>query len=95
MPSIRLIQMISTQTDFRETRHSIGRFKVIAILVFAALGFFLQVQKPAAATQAQSKRLFEIIGMDVPFDQRVGINDGVLFAIHFGGDTHGNLDTCG
>ena len=95
MPSIRLIQMISTQTDFRETGHSIGRFKVIAIIVFAALVFFLQVQKPAAATQAQPKRLFEIIGMDVPFDQRVGTDDGAVFAIHFGGDTHGNLDTCG
>ena len=95
MPSIRLIQMISTQRDFKAIRNSIGRFKLIAILLFTGLTFFLQVQKPAAATQAQSKRLFEIIGMDVPFDQRVGIDDGAVFAIHFGGDTHGNLDTCG
>ena len=87
--------MISTQRDFKAIRNSIGRFKLIAILLFTGLFFFLQVQKPAAATQTQSKRLFEIIGMDVPFDQRVGTDDGVLFAIHFGGDTHGNLDTCG
>jgi hypothetical protein len=87
--------MISTQRDFKVIRNSIDRFKLVALLLFAGLAFFLQVQKPAAATEAQSKRLFEIIGMDVPFDQRVGINDGVVFAIHFGGDTHGNLDTCG
>ena len=87
--------MISIQNDFKAIRNSIGRFKLLAMLLFIGLGFVLQVQKPAAATQAQAKRLFEIIGMDVPFDQRVGIDDGVLFAIHFGGDTHGNLDTCG
>jgi hypothetical protein len=87
--------MISTQRDFKAIRSSTSRFKLVAILLFTGLTFFLQVQKPAAATQAQSKRLFEIIGMDVPFDQRVGTDDGVVFAIHFGGDTHGNLDTCG
>jgi len=87
--------MISIQNDSKAIRNSIGRFKLVALLLFIGLGFFLQVQKPAAATQAQSKRLFEIIGMAVPFDQRVGVDDGVLFAIHFGGDTHGNLDTCG
>ena len=87
--------MISIQNDSKAIRNSIGRFKLVTILLFAGLCFCLQVQKPAAATQAQSKRLFEIIGMDVPFDQRVGVDDGVLFAIHFGGDTHGNLDTCG
>ena len=87
--------MISTQRDFKAIRNSIGRFKLIAILLFTGLCCFLQAQKPAGATEAQSKRLFEIIGMDVPFDQRVAVDDGVVFAIHFGGDTHGNLDTCG
>ena len=87
--------MISTQRDFKAIRNLSGRFKLVAILLFPGLGYFLQVQKPTEATQPQSKRLFEIIGMDVPFDQRVAIDDGVLFAIHFGGDTHGNLDTCG
>ena len=87
--------MSSIQHHYKAIRNSIGRFKLVAILLFTGLCFVLQVQKPAAATQAQSKRLFEIIGMDVPFEQRVGTDDGVVFAIHFGGDTHGNLDTCG
>ena len=87
--------MIGIQHDYKAIRNAIGRFKLVAMLLFIGLGFSLQVLKPSSAIQAQSKRLFEIIGMDVPFDQRVGIDDGVLFAIHFGGDTHGNLDTCG
>ena len=57
--------------------------------------FLSSSSETGRATEAQAKRLFEIIGMDVPFDQRVGIDDGAVFAIHFGGDTHGNLDTCG
>jgi hypothetical protein len=87
--------MISLQRNFNAIQNSTGRFRIVAILLIAGLGFFLQFQKPAAATQAQPKRLFEIIGMDVPFEQRVGIDDGAVFAIHFAGDTHGNLDTCG
>jgi hypothetical protein len=65
------------------------------VLSITALGFLLQTEKPTAASQAQPQRLFEIIGMNVPFEQRVGPDDGVIFAVHFGGDTHGSLDACG
>ena len=47
------------------------------------------------AGQEQPGRLFELVGMNVPFEERVGVDDGVAFAIHFSGDTQGNLDTCG
>jgi hypothetical protein len=85
--------MIRNKLDSKAIPISIARLTLLAILSIAVLGFFIQSLKPDA--QAQQKRLFEIIGMDVPFDQRVAVDDGVLFAIHFGGDTHGNLDTCG
>ncbi len=68
--------------------------KLAAIFSVAALGVFAQFQKTVAA-QDQSGRLFELVGMTVPLEQRVGIDDGAAFVVHFSGDTHGNLDTCG
>jgi hypothetical protein len=41
------------------------------------------------------ERLFEIVGMSVPLEQRVGVDDGAAFVVHFAGDTRGTLDVCG
>ncbi|HXU35101.1 MAG TPA: hypothetical protein VN937_01975 [Blastocatellia bacterium] len=68
--------------------------KLAAIASVAALAVFAQFQKTAAA-QDPSGRLFELVGMTVPLEQRIGIDDGAAFVVHFSGDTHGNLDTCG
>ena len=37
----------------------------------------------------------DIAGRGSSLIERVGKDDGALFAIHFVGDIHGNLDTCG
>ena len=68
--------------------------KLAAIVLLAALAGFGQFDLPSGA-QAQSPRLFEIVGMNTPFEQRSGIDDGVAFVVHFGGDTRGSLDVCG
>ena len=69
--------------------------KLVAILVMAGLPFVAHLLKTAEASQDQPARLFEIVGMSVPFEQRVGVDDGAAFVVHFAGDTRGSLDTCG
>ncbi len=66
-------------------------FKLGAILLVAAVGFLAHMQAIAGA----QARLFEIVGMSVPLEQRVGVDDGAAFVVHFAGDTRGTLDVCG
>ena len=72
----------------------ITQLKLIAIALVAALAVFAQVHDTVLA-QEQPGRLFELIGMNVPLEKRVGVDDGAAFVVHFSGDTHGSLDTCG
>jgi hypothetical protein len=37
----------------------------------------------------------EILGHNLPFEERIGTDDGALFVVHFIGDTHGSLEACG
>ena len=68
--------------------------KLVAILFAAVLTFAVYLGNTSAA-QDPTARLFEIVGMNTPLDERVGADDGAVFAVHFSGDTRGNLDTCG
>jgi hypothetical protein len=72
----------------------IKQLKLVAIVSVAALAIFAHIHITSAA-QDQTARLFEIVGMNTPLEQRVGVDDGAVFAVHFSGDTRGNLDTCG
>ena len=67
--------------------------KVVTISL-AALAFLINL-RGAASSQEQTGRLFEIVGMSVPLEQRVGVDDGAAFVVHFSGDTRGTLDACG
>lgn len=71
------------------------RLKLVAILLAVAAAFFVRSHNTANATQDRAGRLFEIVGMDVSLDKRFGSDDGAAFVVHFAGDTHGGLDTCG
>ena len=71
---------------------TITGLKLVAILFVAGVGFVAQM---TAGAQDQPKRLFEIAGMSVPLEQRVGVDDGAAFVVHFAGDTRGTLDVCG
>jgi len=68
--------------------------KLTAIVSVIGLAIFLQLYTVGDA-QNQPSRLFEIAGMNVPYEQRVGIDDGAAFVVHFAGDTRGSLDVCG
>jgi hypothetical protein len=68
--------------------------KLGAIVLVVALGVSVYLQG-AAVAQDQPGRLFEIAGMFEPFEQRIGVDDGAAFVVHFAGDTRGSLDTCG
>jgi hypothetical protein len=69
-------------------------FKVAAIGFITIVGFLFNLRRPASA-QDQPGRLFEIVGMSIPLEQRVGVDDGAAFVVHFSGDTRGSLDACG
>ena len=79
--------------ETKQYQKRIRLLKLAAIVSVAVLAVFAQFQTVAA--QDPSGRLFELVGMTVPLEQRVGIDDGAAFVVHFSGDTHGNLDTCG
>ena len=68
--------------------------KLVAIFSVAALAVFAQLHSTVGA-QEQPGRLFDLVGMNVPLEQRVGGDDGAAFVVHFSGDTRGSLDTCG
>ena len=75
-------------------QNRITLLKLAAIFSVAAFAALTQVHKTVAA-QEQPGRLFELVGMSAPLEERIGVDDGAAFAIHFSGETHGNLDTCG
>ena len=69
-------------------------FKLAAIVAVATLAVSVHLQG-AVVAQDQPGRLFEIAGMFEPLEQRIGVDDGAAFVVHFAGDTRGTLDTCG
>ena len=79
----------------KQHQKRIRLLKLVAVFSIAALAVFAQVHKTVAGQEQPGGRLFDLVGMDVPFEQRVGVDDGAAFVVHFAGDTRGNLDTCG
>ena len=73
--------------------HKTILLKIITIST-AVLAFLFNL-RGAASSQDQSGRLFEMAGMTLPLEQRIGVDDGAAFVVHFSGDTRGTLDACG
>ena len=68
----------------------------LAIILGAALCFYSpQIETGASVTPGQAANRLEFVGVGVPLDKSTGVDDGAVLAVHFMGDTHGNLDTCG
>jgi hypothetical protein len=75
---------------------TIKRVKLAIILGAAALcSYVLPAQIGASIVPGQAANRLEFVGMGVPLDKSTGADDGAVLAVHFMGDTHGNLDTCG
>lgn len=84
-----------TVSDSKTQRKmKIKLFKLVGIVSVVALAASIHLQG-AVDAQDQPGRLFEIAGMFEPLEQRIGVDDGAAFVVHFAGDTRGTLDTCG
>jgi len=81
-------------------------FKVAAIFLFAMM--FLSWSRAGVSSQSQAldgpqspgqpqdrQGRLDVLGYQSTLQEKLGRDDGVSFIIHFGGDTHGNLDVCG
>jgi len=76
------------------------RFIKLAIIVFMSGLFFFSVLRGGDRTfaqenSAQEKNALDVAGFGLTLPERVGADDGALFAIQFLGDLHGSLDNCG
>ena len=75
------------------TQKSSKGLKIGAVLLFA--GTLLPWSIAGAGTRGQQQEPLNVIGFQSTLQEKLGSDDGVSFIIHFGGDTHGNLDACG
>lgn len=67
-------------------------FSVAFVLSLSHLGTAVVTR---AADQAQEQSQIDVLGRGTTMAERVGTDDGATFVIHFSGDMHGNLDSCG
>jgi hypothetical protein len=68
--------------------------KIAAILLFA-VPFFPWSKASAQQNQGPQQDALDVLGYQSTLQEKLGRDDGASFIIHFGGDTHGNLDACG
>lgn len=80
----------------------VKKLKTAVVLLAAAfLGSYLPWQKTGASgvgqqpPQDKAQRRFEVVGLGTPLKERVGVDDGATFVVHFVGDIHGSLEPCG
>jgi len=74
------------------TQKSSKSLKIVAVVLFAGL---LPWSIVGAGPRGQQQEPLNVIGFQSTLQEKLGSDDGVSFIIHFGGDTHGNLDACG
>ncbi|MEK6302836.1 MAG: hypothetical protein AABO41_19165 [Acidobacteriota bacterium] len=73
-----------------------NRVKLAVILGAAALfSHFALEPGGGGIAWGQAANRLEFVGLGVPLDKSTGTDDGAVLAVHFMGDTHGGLDTCG
>ena len=72
------------------------RVKLAVILCAAALcSHFAMIPSAVAISGEQVNNRLEFVGFGTPLDKSTGTDYGAVLAVHFTGDTHGGLDTCG
>jgi hypothetical protein len=77
-----------------QNQNTIKGLKLFAFLLAIGIPFLAPTQTTAGA-QNPPARLFEIAGMNMPLEERIGVDDGAALVVHFAGDTRGSLDVCG
>lgn len=82
-------------TEFMTEKRLIRRTKLGAVAIAAALLFSHMLWQLTEASVQQPGRPFDLVGYQTPMNERPGIDDGAVMAIHFSGDIHGALEPCG
>jgi len=84
------------------TRLNMLRIKTakLALIAFSAVITYLCLRGERAGTilaedQAREAGQIDVVGRGASMAVRVGADDGAAFVVHFSGDMHGNLDSCG
>ena len=72
--------------------------RVKLAVIFCALALcshFALLPGGGGIAWGQAANRLEFVGVGVPLDKSTGTDDAAVLAVHFMGDTHGGLDTCG
>jgi hypothetical protein len=72
----------------------LNAIKLAAVAIVVATVYFPWKTDASQATSPATART-EIVGFGSSMEQRLGKDDGAAFVIHFMGDAHGSLETCG
>ena len=71
-----------------------GTLKKVKLTITVLLSVLTGLAAVTGQTVTHNDRL-ELVGMQATMAERLGTDDGMSFAIHFGGETHGSLEPCG
>ena len=86
--TVRTIQIMHKATP--------KRVKLPVLLAASVLCAYITLADLGVSiAMGQLANRLEFVGVGVPLDKSTGVDDGAVLAVHFMGDTHGNLDTCG
>ena len=80
-----------------QDQRAIKRIKLVVIVFAAAMicsSLTWQKTRATVEQEPQQSRI-EVVGMSVPFAERMGDDDGAALVVHFVGSTHGSLEPCG
>lgn len=72
------------------------KIKILFILLaICTLGFNSLSRQTDASANQQTPHRAEIIGMGASISERLGADDKPALVVHFVGEMHGSLETCG
>ena len=72
------------------------RIKIVFVLLAISLPVFNSLsQQTAANSSQQTPHRVEIVGMGASMNERLGADDKPALVVHFVGEMHGSLETCG
>ncbi len=72
------------------------KIKIVLILLAISIFAFISLsQQTDASANQQTPHRAEIVGMGASLDERFGADDKPSLVVHFVGEMHGSLETCG
>ena len=74
-----------------QDRSLVRQTKMAAVLMAVFLSLFVLIYNEITA----GAQKIDIVGRGTELAERVAPDDGAVFVVHFTGDMHGNLGSCG